>query len=88
MSGSLPIDKGIPIPAWTVPKNGRPSGSRTRRPWSIMEVGDSFFQPCEPDRIYRTQGTLSTTASHTAARLGWRFETRIVDGGVRVWRTK
>lgn len=84
----IPIDKGIPCPPWRVKAKGKKLGERKIRQWSRMEVGDSFFEPCKPAQAHRLRTSVSAGASAAGARLGRRFETRIVPGGVRVWRTK
>lgn len=69
------IDRGVPVP---------PVGTASRYPWEDMGVGDSFFVPCEYDRIAHNR--LSTAARHHAKRTGKHFTVRRVDGGLRCWR--
>lgn len=79
----IPFDKKIPIP----PR--RPGGAvagaqkRPRIQWRKMAVGDSVFLP----RL--TTGRAEKIAR--AARVsnpGYRFSIRLVEGGVRIWRTE
>ena len=78
----IPIDKGVPIPAY-VP--GPPVGSAPKYPWRTMEVGDSFFVG------HMDSQQVSSGAAAAGRKLSRRFVTRrlIEDGiaGIRVWRT-
>lgn len=66
----FPIEKGVPI-----------RGNTPRRyPLREMEVHDSFFVP------NKTPGGLSSSLRHARQVTGYRFTTRTVEGGVRVWR--
>jgi len=60
---------------------------RYKYPWRIMEVGDSFFVPGAPDlnlKLHRVRALISYQHSKHPEI----FEVRVVDGGVRVWRTE
>ncbi len=62
-------------------EKGIPVITRYRYPFLEMEVGDSFFVP----------GFSSKDMSGSLTRVrklhpGWKFTTRTIDGGVRVWR--
>jgi hypothetical protein len=46
-----------------------------------MEIGDSFFVP---DPV--TQDFISGSRHYAQRALGWKFISRIVEGGIRVWR--
>lgn len=77
------IEKNIPIPS---KKGGRGS----KYPFHEMEVGDSFLYPCE--RANTTQymrRLLSAANSYTRGKTnrGTAFTARVVDGGIRIWRT-
>lgn len=67
------VDKGLPIPH---------AATRQRYPWKEMDIGDSFFV------ADGNQKSIACAAYQATARLGWRFITRTVDGGIRVWRTQ
>ena len=54
-----------------------------RYPFNQMEVGDSFFVP---EGANTPRQNTSSAASYAGHRLGRKFTTRLVDGGVRVWR--
>lgn len=86
-SRTLPVERGIPLPPWKAHSTNR-KGPRLIRPWSAMEIGDSFFELAEGQDVHRLQGSLASTASWLKKERGLRFETRIVEGGVRVWRTR
>ena len=49
-------------------------------PWGQLGVGDSFLM------VGKTQQWANSNAIGAGKRLGWRFETRKVKGGVLVWR--
>jgi len=69
------IESGVPAPT---------SNRRTfaqKYPWRELEVGQSFLEPATCFR------TMQAGASLAGKRLGKKFVARIVDGGVRVWRT-
>jgi len=74
------IDKNVPIPIG--PKAIR------RYPLREMEIGDSFFVPDED--MPRGKNVIHSAISVYAARSkdGWKFKSRSVDGGVRVWRVE
>jgi hypothetical protein len=70
------IEKGVPLPPLAV-VSGRP----TKYPWTEMAVGDSFFVPGQSS--VKFSGNITSAKKMT----GFKFTTRTVDGGVRVWRT-
>ncbi|HQT62754.1 hypothetical protein [Acidiphilium sp.] len=53
---------------------------RQRYPWRQMKVGDSFVVPG------KTSGAFSGAKRAAAKATGFKFATRNVEGGVRVWR--
>jgi hypothetical protein len=73
------IESGVPMP-----KVERSFGPReSKYPWTAMDkVGDSFHVPLGNLK------SLRTTAYAAGKRLGMKFKARVVDGGVRVWRTE
>ena len=83
------IEKGIPIPA----VQRRAAGS-SKYPFASLEVGDSFFVAATPsegesqneasDRVFNS---LSGSKYRAKKHLNRDFTARVVDGGVRVWRT-
>lgn len=85
----FPIEKGVPIP---------PTISVSERyPYAKMEVGDSFFAPETTLTAHGKPLKLSGLASMTSRKgtemtkaLGktYKFITRKVEGGFRVWRVK
>lgn len=71
----IKIESGIPAPT---------SNTRTfvaRYPWRDLEVSQSFLVT---DVKFKT---MQAGASLAGKRLNRKFVARIVDGGVRVWRT-
>ena len=76
------IETGIPIP-------NSMGGGRSKYPFKKFKIGESFYVHLSetnfPD-IGRLQNNLTAAARHA---LGPRsVTTRIMDGGVRVWRIK
>lgn len=71
---AVPIDKGVPIP---------PDGECFRRrytyPWADLQIGDSFLMP--------DASSGSAQAYTRGLRDGRTYTTRLVEGGLRVWRT-
>lgn len=72
----------------------RTYGENKRFPYSQMNVGDSFFVPCSSDekelnrvrqRISSGKKSYKKTISKKAS---FEITTRIVQGGLRVWRTE
>jgi len=74
----IPIDKGVLIP----------SIRRRKSPYPIaeMEVGDSFHVPAMPGDLMKVRNRLNG-ALLRFKRDGQKFTLRVVEGGVRVWRT-
>jgi hypothetical protein len=70
------IEKGVPL----IPRPGGRTGSKY--PLDEMEVGDSFLVEGG------TVKNLSCTIRAHAKKVGGKFATRTVEGGVRVWRTE
>ena len=71
----IDVEKNIPLPPPA-------RGNGEKYPWRSMNVGDSFFIPGASSR---------KTGAHTNAagkRTGFKFTSRAVDGGVRIWRVK
>lgn len=64
-------EKDIPIPQ--VLKGGPPK----KYDFHLMEIGNSKFSP--------HKSMLQSAISH-GNRVGWKFTTRKVEGGWRVWR--
>lgn len=75
----FPVESGVPMP--------KEKGRYCKYPWRVMEVGDSFFVPGAPDlnlKLHRVRALISYQHSKHPEI----FEVRVVDGGVRVWRTE
>ena len=79
------VEAGIPIPAG----HGL-SSEGPLYPWAEMRIGDSFFVPVSKgeDCERRRRAVLSSGYGWGNRNKGERFVTRLVDGGVRVWRAK
>jgi hypothetical protein len=74
------IEKGIPMPETKTEK--------TSRPYAKLEVGDSFMLPvAQGSTAEKLKANLSSSARNAGKKLGVKFAVRIVEGGVRVWRT-
>lgn len=72
---SYEIEKGVPVPEQT----GR--GRSLKYPFPDMEIGDSI--------LTETRSAFHA-ASNWASRQknGWKFISKKVEGGFRIWRTK
>lgn len=66
------IDKNVPLPAKAT------TGRKSKYPFDLMEVGDSFFVPGKV--------RMASTVGQASRRLGRRFVWNEETGGVRVWR--
>lgn len=80
-ASDIQIDKGVPIP--TKMQLGR----RSKYPFDLMEVGDSFFVPGRDGKSF---GGTVTAARKRYTDLSFEMRTVKEDGvvGVRVWRTE
>lgn len=78
----LDIEQGIEVP----PRKCALIGKSPVYPFKFMNVGDSFFVPCEDNKRSRKQSTILQAARR--APEGWKYVTRQVDGGVRCWRAE
>ena len=67
----IKIDKGIEMPAGV---------RRPMYPYRSLEIGDSFLIPG------KVSGAVGGTVSYARRVTGFKFVTRTVEGGVRVWR--
>jgi len=78
------IDKDVPVPM-----KKRTSSRAYRFPFALMEVGDSFFVPNNP-QISPKQALQHMTSSSYSWRkyhnADAQFSCRTVDGGLRCWR--
>ncbi len=66
------IDKDVPLPAKAT------VGRKSKYPFDLMEVGDSFFVPGKV--------RMASTVGQASRRLGRRFVWNEETSGVRVWR--
>jgi hypothetical protein len=80
----IEIENGIPIP-----DRGSVGGkTHSKYPFSSMAVGDSFFLPVKPGKtLSQTQQSISGSIGYHTKKTGMRFVSRMVEGGVRFWRT-
>ena len=76
----FPLETGIPMP------DGGADYTRYKYPWRQMQVGDSFFIPAASDKKRKLYG-IKSVMFYQHNRHPEHFEARVVDGGVRVWRT-
>lgn len=73
------IEKNVPIP-----ENAGHKGNHSPYPFAGMEIGDSFFVPCEKGRDHRVSAAAANYARRKHA--GKKFSTRRTSTGVRCWR--
>ena len=71
-------ESNIPIPPV---RTGPKGGSRFFYPFNKLQKGESFFVEGIEAR------NLGGSVSHAERVLGYKFVTRTMDGGARVWRT-
>jgi hypothetical protein len=74
------IEKDIPI-------SEAVRGRRTKFPWQQMKVGDSVLLP----KKYKRASAIYASIAANWARKNepeWKFITRTVEKGVRVWRMR
>lgn len=71
--GKFKIEKGVPLPA-------KPGGAASKYPFGEMEPGDSVLIPVE------SRVKISSALTYRQTRYNEKFATRVVDGGIRVWR--
>jgi hypothetical protein len=72
---AIKLEQRMPIPM-------RKAGDRSKYPWVIMKIGESFFVADKP-----IEG-MSARAVHAAKRFGRKYTCRSENGGVRIWRIK
>jgi hypothetical protein len=81
---TITIDKGVPMP------DGPGLASRSRYPWALMEIGDSFLVPINgrPLRAVRQsiRGNMSLQHKRTSHRYACRTVVENGERVVRVWR--
>jgi len=73
------IEKGVEIPK-------AKAFRQAKYPYQSMEVGDSFFVPSD-EKGTPIARMRSSSAAYSKRTGNVKFVVRIVDGGVRVWRT-
>lgn len=85
----IEIESGIPIPTRGSGGGNPNSGRKAIYPFGNMAVGDSFFVPALNGKTpaQTRNGVTGAISFHTKANPGRRFASRIVEGGVRFWRT-
>lgn len=76
----MKIEKNIPIPPVQ-------SSKGEGYPFRAMEIGDSFMVPLKDKTARELQQRMARKANYVSARYTMKFTTRVVEGGVRVWRT-
>lgn len=76
----LVIEKNIPIPARS--GGAGPEANSLAGKLRAMDVGDSIFL------AGKKQTNVVTQSGAIGRPLGRKFATRVVEGGVRIWRTE
>lgn len=74
------IEKGIEMP----------NKKENKYPFLKMEVGDSFFVPCEKIKVNKTSCSIHSLAKANCKRanLDYKFTVSGSENGVRIWRIK
>jgi hypothetical protein len=80
------IEKNVPLSPVkrTGPKVGN---SKWGKIASQLEVGDSIFVPVKGKVKPTASTTVRNRMSYHGKKLGHTYAARVVDGGVRLWRT-
>lgn len=76
------IDKNVPLPK-------RYKNCKTRYPWLIMDIGDSFyFEIKDQSKVISRRATVISNANRYARqhKLKLQFTSRITEKGFRIWR--
>ena len=66
---------------------GRYGGMPLRYPWPEMKVTNSFLIKCGPDDTSKINAARSAAAGY-GKKHNMKFTTRLVEGGLRIWRTE
>ena len=81
-NGEFKIEKGVEMPP-----RPQPGPYGHKYPFYEMEVGDSFFSAVPNGRtVAKHRNTLMASGRYARKAVGSSFESRVVDGGVRIWR--
>lgn len=82
------LEDGVPVPP--LAKARRPSGRKPKYPLADMVPSQSFLVPAigedEKNRVTRCITYSACALRKREGFAGWKFWTRHVDEGVRVWR--
>ena len=76
------VETGVAIPT----PLRRAGGMPLRYPWPEMKVTNSVLIRCEPDDKSKINAARSAAASY-GKKHDMKFTTRLVDGGLRIWRS-
>jgi len=80
------IEKNVPLVP--VKRTGPKVGNcKTGKLASRLEVGDSIFVPVKGKIKPTTSTTVRSRFMYHGKKLGHTYAVRVVDGGVRLWRT-
>lgn len=77
----IQIESGIPIP----PRAGG-TGRPSKYPFDQLKPGDSFLVPHHDGNPVVTVRRMAAAVKGAAKRTGWKFTTRRLSEGLRVWR--
>jgi hypothetical protein len=82
------VETGVPMPPPpSGPSRRKHPPQRWMYPWLIMDIADSFYVPANGRDVSLVRKDIQNIM-RKHKRLGTRkFEARVVEGGVRVWRT-
>lgn len=80
------IEKNVPLPPVkrTLPKVGN---SKWGKIASLLQVGDSILVPVKGKITDKAATTIRNRMAYHGKKLGHTYASRVVDGGVRIWRT-
>ena len=80
------IEKNVPMPP--IDRRGPGVGrSKWGKIASLLQVGDSVLVPVKGKITCTTSTAVRNRFSYHGKKLGHTYAARVVDGGVRIWRT-
>ena len=73
----IEIEKGVPLVSW--------KSCGIKYPFNDMEIGDSFFIPCDEGNERETRRRITIAVDYRRIEQK-KYSVRQVSGGIRCWR--
>lgn len=80
------IEKNVPLPPVKRTGNNQKT-SKWGKIASLLQVGDSILVPVKGTVTPEVSVAVRNRMAHHGKKLGHKYATRKVDGGIRIWRT-